>query len=77
MLVLTRDPGQKIIVQVPGLATPITIKVLEIKGQHVRVGIDATPEVSIMREEALAKDGGSGKRLVKPPQGRVEAGPVW
>ena len=46
MLVLTRKPGQSIYI---GDDIKITLK--EIKGNQVRLGIDASPAVKIYREE--------------------------
>ena len=46
MLVLTRKPGEKIHV-----GDNITITVTEVKGNKVRIGIDAPEEVSIFRAE--------------------------
>ncbi|WP_415854030.1 carbon storage regulator [Sinomonas sp. G460-2] len=50
MLVLTRKPGQKIMV-----GDSIVITVLEDKGEAgIRIGIDAPRDVSIKREEIFA-----------------------
>ena len=46
MLVLTRKPGQSIYI---GDDIKITLK--EIKGNQIRLGIDAAPAVKIYREE--------------------------
>ncbi|MCC6933912.1 MAG: carbon storage regulator CsrA [Deltaproteobacteria bacterium] len=46
MLVLTRKPGQSIYI---GDDIKITLK--EIKGNQIRLGIDAAPSVKIYREE--------------------------
>ncbi len=54
MLALTRYPQQAIILIVPGLSGRIRIMVRQQRpGPRVRVGIDAPPEVLIMREEKL------------------------
>jgi carbon storage regulator len=47
MLVLTRKPGERIVV--PDL--DITITILELHGNHVRVGIDAPREIAVHRAE--------------------------
>src|SRR5262249_18536941 len=47
MLVLSRRPNQA--VSFPGSET--TVRVLSVKGNVVRLGIDAPPEVSVLREE--------------------------
>jgi carbon storage regulator len=46
MLVLTRRPGESIVV-----GDNIVITVIEIKGGQVRIGIDAPREVDVYREE--------------------------
>ncbi len=46
MLVLTRKPGEKIII-----AGNITISVVEVSGQRVRIAIDAPRDVRILRSE--------------------------
>jgi carbon storage regulator len=46
MLVLTRKLNERIVV-----GDNITITVVGIRGNHVRLGIEAPPEVSILREE--------------------------
>ncbi len=50
MLVLTRRPGESIVV-----GEDIVITVIEIKGGQVRIGIDAPLEVGIYREEISKK----------------------
>jgi carbon storage regulator len=46
MLVLTRRPGESIVV-----GSNIVVTVIEIKGGQVRIGIDAPREVDVYREE--------------------------
>jgi carbon storage regulator len=46
MLVLTRRPGEKVIID-----NRVTITVLEIVGSKVRVGIDAPDQVRVLRAE--------------------------
>ena len=46
MLVLSRRTNESIIVN-----GNITITVLEIRGDHIRIGIDAPREISVHREE--------------------------
>ena len=46
MLILTRNPGQSIMV-----GTDITITVLGVKGHQVRLGVAAPKHVEVHREE--------------------------
>ena len=48
MLVLRRKPGESII-----LSGVIKICVLAVEGERVKIGIDAPPDVVIVREELL------------------------
>jgi len=48
MLVLTRKLNEKIII-----GENVRITVVGVRGNHVRLGIDAPPEVSILRDELL------------------------
>ena len=65
MLVLTRKLGEVIRV-----GDTVTVRVLEVKGNQVRLGVEAPPEVRIYREEvyrairkeneeAASREGGS------------------
>jgi len=46
MLVLTRRLGEII-----RIGSGVTVRVLEVKGSQVRLGLEAPPEVKIFREE--------------------------
>jgi carbon storage regulator len=46
MLVLSRKPGERL-----RLGDEITLTVLRVDGQRVRIGIDAPSEVRILRDE--------------------------
>jgi len=48
MLVLTRKPGERIVID-----DRITVTVLEIQENRIRLGIEAPKEIPIMREELL------------------------
>jgi carbon storage regulator len=50
MLILTRRPGESI-----QIGDDIEISVLEIRGNQVRIGINAPPEVLVLRSELLNK----------------------
>jgi carbon storage regulator CsrA len=49
VLVLTRRPHEKIVL--PGLH--VTLQVVAVKGGVVRIGIEAPPDVRVLREELL------------------------
>src|SRR5262245_5872357 len=53
MLVLSRRPREKIIF--PGIN--ITVQVVAVKSGAVRLGIEAPPEVTVLREEISARVG--------------------
>jgi carbon storage regulator len=46
MLILTRRIGEAIII-----GDDVEINILEVKGNHVKIGIDAPKEISVHREE--------------------------
>jgi len=50
MLVLTRKPGEAIVI-----GDGITVTVVEVKGERVRLGFTAPAEVAIHREEVKRK----------------------
>jgi len=52
MLILTRRIGETIIIETPE-GTLITVTVLGVKGNQVRIGTDAPEKVVILREELL------------------------
>lgn len=62
MLILTRRPGESILIENPGdddctqSAMPggITVTVLGIKGNQVRIGIAAPADITILREELVS-----------------------
>jgi len=57
MLVLTRRPGERV-----HIGGDITFVVLEVKGNRVRIGIDAPRSVSVMRAELDGKTTTAGDR---------------
>jgi carbon storage regulator len=56
MLVLSRKPGEKILVELPGGET-MEIVVVRIGPNTVRIGIDAPRTMNIRREELVSEGG--------------------
>jgi carbon storage regulator len=54
MLILTRRPGESIIIETPA-GEQIQVTVLGVKGNQVRIGTDAPDDVQILREELLER----------------------
>jgi carbon storage regulator len=67
MLVLTRRPGEKVFI-----SDDITVTVLEIRGNRIRIGIDAPKQVPIVREELFME---GQTFLSASPLGRQECLP--
>lgn len=61
MLVVTRKPGEKL-----HIGANIRITVVEVKGNRIKIGIEAPVEVPVFREEIQ-------ERLVVPSQEYMEA----
>ena len=61
MLVLTRKPGEKI-----HIGSGITITLVEVKGNKIRLGIDAPENVPIFRAELNDFLGKIGKETPEP-----------
>lgn len=51
MLILTRRPGESIIID-----EDIKIKILAVSGNQISIGIEAPHDVNIVREELLEED---------------------
>ena len=51
MLVLSRKPKESIIV-----GGDIRITVLEIRGSHIRLGVEAPKHIRVLREELIMRD---------------------
>jgi carbon storage regulator len=52
MLILTRRPGETLIIETPA-GEQITVTVLQVKGNQVRIGTAAPDDIAIVREELL------------------------
>ena len=61
MLILTRRVGEALMI-----GDDISISVLGVKGNQVRIGIDAPREVSVHREEIFNRIKTEELRLVEP-----------
>ncbi len=70
MLVLRRKAGEAIV-----LNGAITIYVLAVEGERVKLGISAPPEVVIVRSELLEGPGGAGGPMGGPMSGPL-TGPL-
>jgi carbon storage regulator len=55
MLVLSRRIGEQIVIN-----NDIVVTVVSVKGNQVRLGFNAPPEVTIYREELLSQQGIAG-----------------
>jgi carbon storage regulator len=60
MLILARKVGESITI-----ADNITIKVLEVKGGQVKIGVDAPQHISIHRNEVLDRIEAENKRAAQ------------
>jgi carbon storage regulator len=50
VLILTRRPTQTV-----AIGSDITVTVLEIRGRHVRIGVNAPRDIPVLREEIVEK----------------------
>ena len=63
MLILTRRVGEALMI-----GDDVTISILGVKGNQVRIGIDAPKEVAVHREEIYQRIKNEELRLVEPEQ---------
>jgi carbon storage regulator len=63
--VLSRKVGERV-----AIVGGIIVQVLEVRGQRIRLGIEAPSEVGIWREELPASEemASTGKRIVRKPR---------
>jgi carbon storage regulator CsrA len=54
MLVLSRKPNETVILDTH--PTPTKVTVVEIRGDNVRLGFDAPPEIAITRPDAKTRE---------------------
>jgi carbon storage regulator len=68
MLVLTRRPGESVMV-----GDEVTITVLEVRGDVVRLGIQAPRSVQVHREEVYRELQAANREAASPSEDAVEA----
>lgn len=69
MLILTRKPGESIVI-----GNNVTVTIVEVRGDQVRVGVDAPRSVQVHREEVfrqLARENVDAVAAAKRAQGAV------
>jgi carbon storage regulator len=73
VLVLSRKRSQTIVLPTLG----ITIDLLEIRGNRVRIGIDAPADVPVYRQEVAPRATATVNRATKENSGQVEVQGVF
>ncbi|RYB94219.1 carbon storage regulator [Nocardioides oleivorans] len=68
MLVVSRRAGESIVI-----GDDITVTVLEVRGDVVRIGIDAPRSVAVHREELLAQLAQSNQEAASPADDAVDS----
>ena len=68
MLVLTRRVGESIVI-----ANNITVTVLEVRGEVVRVGIDAPREITVHRQEVYDEVSAANRAAASPDESSIAA----
>lgn len=68
MLVLTRRVGESIVI-----GNDVVVTVLEVRGEVVRVGIDAPREVAVHRQEVYDEVSAANRRAASPDEQSVAA----
>ena len=66
MLVLSRRVGDSVVI-----GEDVVVTVLEIRGDVVRIGVDAPREVAVRRKELLAELADSNRAAASPSQAAI------
>jgi carbon storage regulator len=66
MLILTRRAGETVMI-----GDQVTVKVLAVVGNQVRIGIDAPREITVHRAEIYERIQHEGERRVDKPPGQT------
>ena len=69
MLVVSRRAGESIVI-----GDNVTVSVLEVRGDVVRIGIDAPRSVAVHRQELLAQLAQSNQEAASPSDNAVDSG---
>ena len=67
MLVLTRRANQSIMI-----GSDVVVTVLEVRGDQVRIGIDAPRSISVHREEVFRELEAANRAAASPASGALE-----
>ena len=68
MLVLSRKPGQSLII-----GEDVRVKIVEVRGQQVRIGIEAPSRVSVVREELHRAVAAANRQSVRVKENAISA----
>jgi carbon storage regulator len=68
MLVVSRRAGESVVI-----GDDVTVSVLEVRGDVVRIGIDAPRSVAVHRAELLAQLAQSNQEAASPPANAVDS----
>jgi len=68
MLVVSRRAGESVVI-----GDDVTVSVLEVRGDVVRIGIDAPRSVAVHRAELLAQLEKSNQEAASPPADAVDS----
>ncbi len=68
MLVVSRRAGESVVI-----GDDVTVTVLEVRGDVVRIGIDAPRSVAVHRAELLAQLAQSNQEAASPPADAVDS----